>query len=504
MRSQFYILAAIVILSGLYLTARYLSTGLMIQPSTPSDELTFSQDVRSAFDALMAEPEREFSQDFATIQRLIRERSAGSFSVNYNCSGECPQDFVQMRTKGASGELNFLFNITGVYQPSLWWDDNTTDGLDYDYRIKLILSENSGVDRENWPFVVTGSDLISRGVSISDINLNSTKLVDPTDSPDESDEVNGNDIPMQVDQKDGTGDFVLAPNNILDSDDELVFVFNLTAYEVKDFYLYFSRSGTWPKKAYSSDLYYSDYWVNNSRYFVNYSAGWSSISRLAVDTNRDGIIDEDSIISSMSPKITGSYSTFNSTGVLSHGPVRVIIDSAVYEVNSSSFYGNVSRRVEHWMAMPVLKLSHKVLNSNNLLSEKIQMEYMGMASSEWYRVLYPLAEGAPAGGWNTTVVSEQIIPGYLFSHSYYSGTAGFIFTDSPSRYGASSVVQWALERGSSDELSRKAWLKTQGSNSSRWESWVYISPVNATMEPVDIWHGLSSPVFEKFWFEENR
>ncbi len=504
MRGQFYILAAIVVLSGIYLTARYLNEKPTVQPSKPSDELIFSKDVNSAFDKLVTEPRREFKQDFRTIQKLINERSAGSFSVNYNCSGECPGNFVQIRTKGLSGELNFAFNITELYQPRLWWDDNTTDSRDYGYRIKLILSENAGVDRENWPFVLKGSELASRGIAINGINLNSTRLVDPSASPDETNEVNGNDIPMQIDQKDGTGNFVQTPNNVMDSDDELVFVLNLNAYEVKDLYLYYSRSSTWPKKTYSSDLYYSDYWVNNSRYFVNYSGGWNSIERLAVDLNNDGVINETSIISSMSPKITGSYTTYNQTGILVSGPVRVIVDSGMYETNSSAFFGNISRRIEHWAAMPMFKMSHRVLNSNNFQSDKLQVEYFDMASNEWYRALYPLFDGTPAGGWNTTVVSEQVIPGYLFAHSYYSGTASFIFTDSPSRYGASQAIQWALEREFGDELSRKVWLRSQGSNSSRWESWVYASNLNATMEPREIWQGMSSPVFQKFWFEEAR
>jgi hypothetical protein len=504
MRAQFYILAAVIILSGIYLTARYLNEGFVVQPSAPSDELIFSYDISIAFNELMAEPEREFKQNFKTIQKLVNERSAGSFSVNYNCSGDCPGEIIQIKTTGLSGELNFKFNVTELYQPRLWWDDDTTDGLTYDYRIKLILSENAGVDRENWPFVLTGQELISRGVSITNIELDSVRLVDPEESGDESNEVNGNDIPMQIDHKDGTGDFVQTPDTDLDPDDELVFVLNMSSYEVKDFYIYFSRSGAWSPKSYTSDLYYSDYWVNNSRYFVNYSDGWNSIDRLAVDLNRDGVINETSITNSMDPKITGSYSIYNQTGVIKSGPIRIIIDSGLYEINSSSFDGNVSRRIEHWAHMPIFKMSHEVTDSNEAETDKLQVEYMDMASIQWYRAFYPLADGTPDSGWDTTVVSEQLVPGYLFSHSYTRGVAGFIFTDSPSNYQASEVVQWALERGVADELSRKVWLRDQYSNSSYWESWIYSSGVNATLEPREIWQGFYSPVFQKFWFEEVR
>lgn len=502
MKGQFYILAAVVVLLGIYVTVRYLNEELMLQPSTPSDELGFSQDVKSAFEALLAEPESEFVQDFRTVQKLINERSAGAFSVSFNCSGECPGEEVQVRTVGLSGELNFLFNITRDYQPEPWWDDNVTDGQTYDYRIKLILSENAGVPRPDWPFVLTGSDLESQGVSLASIDINSTRLVDPDASADEADEVNGNDIPFQIDHKDGTGDFVAGHDDDLDSDDELVFVLDLSALQTKDVYVYFSRDGVWPPKSYSSDLSYSGYQVNTSRYSMNYSDGWAVVDRLAVDWDGDAVINETSLISSMSPKVLGSFTAYNGTGVLASGPVRVVVDSAVYEVNSSSFYGNVSRRFEHWMSAPVFKLSHRVVDSNDAGSDRLQFEDVTLASNEWYRAFYPLADGTPSGGWNTTVVSEQIVPGYLFAYSADSGTAGFVFTDSPSLHNASSVVQWAFERGASDELSRKAWLKASGSNSSQWESWVFVSPDNSTQQPVDIWEGFSAPVFQRFWKEE--
>lgn len=247
MRAQFYVLAAVVILTGIYLTARYLNEGIVLQPSVPSDELNFVEDVSSAFQKLAAEPQRDLHNNFLALNKYINERTLGSFGVSINCSGPCPSELIQVRTQGQGGELNFQFNVTKYAPSKVWWDDNVTDSKTYDYRIKLILSENTEVSRTNWPFIIRGAELDALGINIGSIKLNSIRVVDPSSSPDEANETGGNDLPIQIDEKNNGPDFAPS-NNILDLNDEITFVTNLSAYEVKDTYLYYSTSGVWTPK----------------------------------------------------------------------------------------------------------------------------------------------------------------------------------------------------------------------------------------------------------------
>lgn len=501
MRGQFYVLAAVIILSTIYLTARYLNEGLVLQPAAPADELLFSEDLQSSFQQLASEPERDFGRNYDLLRDYIDERSAGSFSVAFNCSGPCPSDTMYIKTTGRSGEIDFKFNFSAYRPPKVWWDNNITDSETYDYRAKIILSENSGFDHKNWPVVITGYDLNYSGIDLSSIEINSMRLVDPNLSSDEADETDGNDIPFQFDEKNGGLDYT-SSNSIFDINDEVVFVTNLTAYQTKDMYLYYSKTGSWSKKDYSTDLNFGNYYINNSIYHANYSSDWSFINALKVDFDGGGPYNDTNLISTIALDAEGTVNTVAGKGPIVNGPIRVIIDSAIYNVTSSDFSGNITRRVIHWAYSPSFELLHFVSNSNNLQSYKISPERISFSAPTWYRAFYSHEAIGPASGWENITVSEQVIPGYIYAVSSSGGSLGFIFTDSPANYQASQIIQWSFE-SFPNSLSRKAWLRDEYSSSSRWQSWLYLSNSNTTEEPISIWRGIGNPLFERVWFEES-
>lgn len=503
MRAQFYVLAAVIILSAIYMTARQLNEGIVVQPSAPSEEFSFSREISTSFQELANESQKNFDHNFNLLRRYIAERSTGAFSVQFDCEGGCPSDVFDVSTRGQTGELNFRFNVT-PYRPSrVWWDDNVTDANVYGYRSKIILSENAGVKRDNWPFVITGSELAYAGVHINEINIASIRLVDHTQTPDEVNEVGGNDIPFQLDEKNNGPDY--APSNsVLDSNDEIAFVYNLTAFQTKDLYLYYAKSGTWSTKSYTTDASLDTGVFQNSKYRAEYASDWSMITSLKVDLNGNGYSDDQNMIASFAPVVEGTLTTNPSSGVVINGTIRSVINSAVYMVNSSNFVGNVTRRIVHWAYSPTFELIHQVNGSSNGDSQRLQMEQFQFSTQTWYRCFFPDSTYGPSGGFGTTVVGEQTIPGYLYAVSQNGGAAGFIFTDSPALHQASEVVQWALERGGVDVLSRKAWLRDGYSDDAVWKAWAYLGNNNFTEEPINIWSGFRDPVFVRPWLEETE
>ncbi len=497
MRGQFYILAAVIVLTSIYLTARYLNEGSVVQPSAPSDEVLFTHDVEQAFNSLMEEDQIDFRTNFYQLQEYLRERSFGAFSMEFYCNGTCPSDTLDIRSSGSYGTINTRINTTRE-EKTEWWDDDSTDAFTYSNRVKIVLSENSGIARTNLPIIISGSDLSAHGIPINSVLAYSIRVVDPSLSPDEPNESGGNDLPVQVDEMDGTGDYVASPNHVIDSDDEIVFVENLTAYEVKDLYLYYNTSGSWSSKAYTTDLSVSSTNVSNAYYLVSYSSDWSSIDYFSIDYDNDGsFTDETSLTSSMAPIIAGTYITHAGRGLIISGPVRVIIDSAIYELNCSDFSGNITRRIIQWEGLPAFKMTHKVDAGNNYASEKIQVEQMTMTTNNWYRVFYQDPVLGDTSSWNSTIISEPEIPTYLYAYSESGGAAGFIFPDSPSAHDASTVMQLALEREAGvDYLSRKAWLREGHANSAEWEAWVYATTQNFTTRPRLLTNELTSPIIE--------
>ncbi len=97
-------------------------------------------------------------------------------------------------------------------------------------RCALTIVENAGAKRNGELVVLLGSQVLSAAPG-ERIATSSLRIMDGV-SP----------VVSQVDEKDGTGDFAVAPNGTLDPDDEICFQTTLAAHETRELFIYFSAS----------------------------------------------------------------------------------------------------------------------------------------------------------------------------------------------------------------------------------------------------------------------
>lgn len=99
-----------------------------------------------------------------------------------------------------------------------------------EHRIGLLVADKQCTSLRNEPAVLTGARLAERtGMDVGGIDTRSITVLDNAGAP----------TPCQVDERDGTGLLVEAPNHRLDPDDEIVFEVKVPRGGTSQYWLYF-------------------------------------------------------------------------------------------------------------------------------------------------------------------------------------------------------------------------------------------------------------------------
>jgi hypothetical protein len=174
--------------------------------------------------------------------------------MNYNHHWEIFNSLIIRRIRINSGVLIFFICFILLFIPvsaapsgelslnSSWWDSNSSDIQVWTCRIPVDLSENMGIPRVNEPVTLEFGEIFGFGYNYSDINPNSIRVVDPTEISNEIREVNGNDVPSQIEHMSATSG--------LSKDDLLIFLSNVSANSKKTYYIYYSRDSSIPRNSY--------------------------------------------------------------------------------------------------------------------------------------------------------------------------------------------------------------------------------------------------------------
>ena len=93
-------------------------------------------------------------------------------------------------------------------------------------RVGLTITETAGLPRTHVPVMVTGETVL-RITGAAAIDTRSLRLIP----------VGGQPVPLQVDEKDGTGLYQAVPNHHLDPDDEILWQVDLAPYAQQRYYL---------------------------------------------------------------------------------------------------------------------------------------------------------------------------------------------------------------------------------------------------------------------------
>lgn len=112
---------------------------------------------------------------------------------------------------------------------------------DREWRIQVVLKERKGAARANEVVVISGRHFLDLAPGAK-IRTSSIRIMRSQEF-----------VPCQVDEKDGTGDFVPKPNGILDMDDEICFQVSLPAGGEQVVSAYFSTNDK-PKTETATDL----------------------------------------------------------------------------------------------------------------------------------------------------------------------------------------------------------------------------------------------------------
>ena len=101
------------------------------------------------------------------------------------------------------GVVSFLLLSFPSYGEGEWWDKN------WNYRIKLTFKAKDNLYGKNIPVIITGEQLFKK-TGVKELNLHSIRITDE----------NNAEIPLQIDEKDGTGEYQKEPNGKWDNDDD--------------------------------------------------------------------------------------------------------------------------------------------------------------------------------------------------------------------------------------------------------------------------------------------
>ncbi|MCM8804664.1 MAG: hypothetical protein NC833_05380, partial [Candidatus Omnitrophica bacterium] len=145
----------------------------------------------------------------------------------------------KMRNIKLSGILFvFVFYLSLFSSDEKWWNEN------WEYRVKITLKNPYEVPFKNIPIIISGEILRRKtGLLKEKISTSSIRIVD----------LNGVEIPVQVDEKDEIGLFQNIGNGELDKGDEIVFQVSFLPKEEKNLYIYF-RKKIAPLPEYPTDL----------------------------------------------------------------------------------------------------------------------------------------------------------------------------------------------------------------------------------------------------------
>jgi hypothetical protein len=154
-----------------------------------------------------------------------------------------------------------------------WW--NTT----WDYRCKITINETLGANRTNWLVVINASTLSQNCANIINASENSTRMTDSV----------GNEILSKLQDWNSTKTGINDTNALIDENDEITFLINLTGNTGSDYYLYYDTNFSEYKDYNNSklNLYSSEIYVVTGdydgliKYFTAYRDGtFSSVTQL--------------------------------------------------------------------------------------------------------------------------------------------------------------------------------------------------------------------------------
>ncbi|MCK5660860.1 MAG: VCBS repeat-containing protein, partial [Methanosarcinales archaeon] len=151
--------------------------------------------------------------------------NSSSFDVEYivvastNRSAYNTDDSVNVTINVKNGTTNYdgaTVDVNVTYMgPSNWWD------FDWEYNVGINVSNTYDRDRNYSYVVITGSDLVAAGVSLSSLPVNSLRIINSTNS----------EIVRIVDDQNN--------DTYLNTTDSIVFITNISANATMDFWLYY-------------------------------------------------------------------------------------------------------------------------------------------------------------------------------------------------------------------------------------------------------------------------
>lgn len=151
-----------------------------------------------------------------------------------------------------------IFSFDSLFCGESWWNEN------WEYRVGFVIKNPYEMVLQNIPIIITGDTLRKKtGLLKEKISTNSIRVIDKENI----------EIPVQVDEKDGTGLFQDIGNGQLDKDDEIVFQLTLKPKEEKSLFLYF-REKLAPLPEYQTDLKFKK--TNLGEKNINYNAELSN------------------------------------------------------------------------------------------------------------------------------------------------------------------------------------------------------------------------------------
>lgn len=169
--------------------------------------------------------------------------------------------------------LVFFSAATTLFSAEDWWNEN------WEYRLGLTLKNPTELNLETVPILINGEILRKKtGLLKEKISTLSIRIIDGK----------GEEVPVQVDEKDGTGLFQGEGNGQLDGDDEIVFQVSLKPQEQKKFLLYFRKKFA-PLPEYPTDLRFekTSFGERRINYNVRLSNSAVSIGIRGAGTEKD-------------------------------------------------------------------------------------------------------------------------------------------------------------------------------------------------------------------------
>ncbi|NOX97071.1 MAG: DUF4861 domain-containing protein [Nitrospirae bacterium] len=301
--------------------------------------------------------------------------------------------------------LLLLFPFTfSASSANKWWNENWT------YRVELTFRAKEGLSGKDIPVVITAEKLYKK-IGIKDLNLYSLRVIN----------AEGAEVPLQIDEKDGTGEYQKDPNGKWDRDDEVVFSADIDKDKETVYWLYFRKAFS-PLPEYPGGITAERIVPDRDRpYDLELTNGDLTIGIRGKSTVKDPLkgVGQGRItmINRKEKKFfrpQGAYANnFMSSGygslpwklpeMIKDGPVRAIVRVETDETEahlslsgrSAKFAGKVSREIILYRRQPFVEVK-----------ETIRVK---KAREETYRMifLFPLLPSGTAREWDK---EEMLVP----------------------------------------------------------------------------------------------